>query len=371
MDGNMLAVAYSAYTLKATFHVATHDLSTTRTHFYPIPEGRVIPPIWTHGEFLRFATAKPESITVWQVEFTMTHPPEAVESFPAPDGIAITVKGGYPSLLFLPSPSRLEIALKDSHSVWDVRDSKLLLKTDFTSYSSSFSSDGRFFAYTSIYNEVYLWKESPAGYVLHQKFSTFRQQPKPRLSPNGEYILVSLRSKIHLRHTKYPILPDHPLQHVSSYGFDLVFSPDDLSATFASLWGKTVTVLDLRSGDPQLVIDTDMEVTSLGVTGSAIVVVGQDEVGSWSLTAGEAGVKFISDIVHKKTLDFSQSQSGHNSTLCSVSPDLSRIVISGFNDRFSSAGLDIYDTSTGSHHAGVEAGVLKISSLPMLSTLLI
>ena len=115
-----------------------------------------------------------------------------------------------------------------------------------------------------------------------------------------------------------------------------------------------------------------MEVRGLGVTGSAIVVVGKDEVGTWSLTAGEAGVKFISDTVQKKTLDFPQSQFVHRSTLRSVSPDLNRIIILGYTKRYlSTTGLDIYDASTGSYLAGVKSGVLKIPSLPMPFTLFI
>ena len=368
MDGKMLVVVYADYLSRATL-VATHEISTQRIHLFQVPEGLFLRPIWTHVEFLRFATAKRGSITIWQAEFTLTHPPEAVESFPAPDEIANANEDT--QFLFLPSHSRLAIPLVDTLSVWDARDSKLLLTTDGSASSCSFSSDGCFFAcaYGAI-GEVNLWKESPAGYVLHQSFAAADPFTQPCLSPNGESILISTDSKIHLRHTKYPIIPNCPSLEMDLTSFILGFSPDDLSAAFARLWGETVTVLDLQSGDPQLEIETDLGVRGLGVTGSAIVVVGQDEVGTWSLTAGEAGVKYISDIVQKKTLDFSQSRFVYNSTLCYVSSDLSRIALPGYNEFFSPAGLDIYNAFTGSYLTGVQSGVLKISSLPMLFRLL-
>ena len=369
-DGKMLAVAYSDIFDQVT--LATHELSTTRTHLYRVPEGLLLSPIWTHGEFLRFATMKPESITIWQVEFTMTHPPEAVESFPTPDEIADA--NTFTKLLFLPSPSRLAVILVFALSIWDVRYSKLLLDTNFDTHSWSFSSDGCFFACVpSRTREVHLWKESPTGYVLHQKIAVATFSAQTYLSPNGESILISDNPKIHLRHTKYPILPNRPLLNTDLASFTLVFSPDNLSAAFARFKGKTVTVLDLQSGDPQLEIDTDMEVRGLGVTGSAIVVVGEDNVGNWSLTAGEAGVKFISNIVQKKTLGFSQSRFEDEPIFSLVSPDLSRIIISGYTKGYLSTGLNIYDASTGSYLAGIisDTGVLKISSLPMLFMLLI
>ena len=71
--------------------------------------------------------------------------------------------------------------------------------------------------------------------------------------------------------------------------------------------GKTVSILDLQSGNPQLAIDTDMGVRGLGVTRSAVVVVGEGEIGTWSLTVGEVGVKLIGDVVQSKTLDFSST----------------------------------------------------------------
>ena len=359
MDGKMFAVAYYDGTL------ATHDLSTTDTwHLYQVPEGPIVLPIWTRGDFLRFGTVKAGSIIIWEVEFTLTHPPEAVESFPLP--VEIPNPDRHTKLLFLPSHSRLAVSLRTLY-VWDVRDFKVLLKTNFGASSSSFSSDGRFFACFSG-GDFYLWEESPAGYGLYQKFTIDTEMyTQVYLSPNAESIIVYTHSTIQLRHTEYSILPSHLTGEKESRKFILGFSPDYLLAAFSRLDGKKVTILDLQSGDPLLEIDTDMEVEALGVTGSAIVVVSWNTVGTWSLTPGEAGAKFISDIVQKTWLQLSSSPYD-GSTL--VSPDLSRIVTIRIGAGFSSKclELEICDASTGMCLTRVQSdiGALKIFSLMTL-----
>ena len=106
VDGKMLAGEYWVEGSMGTC-IATHDLSTTHTHVYRVSEGHVASPIWTQGEFLRFATVKSGYITIWQVDFTFTHPPELVEHLPAPDELI----GGeaIADYLFLPTVSGLPL----------------------------------------------------------------------------------------------------------------------------------------------------------------------------------------------------------------------------------------------------------------------
>ena len=370
IDGKMLAVVYSEGVSKATL-IATHDLSTSRTRLHRVPEDYILPQIWTHGEFLRFATVKAGSITIWEAEFTLTHPPEVVESFPAPGELASVVIPMW--VLFLPSVFRLAISDGATLSVWDVRDSKLLLKAG-GSPRLTFSSDGHLFASRSS-GEIHVWKESPAGYILHQKIACVVSPIRTRLSPNGESILVVPKSKIDLRHIKKdPILSSHQAQTIDPYDFLLAFSPDEPSVAFARKSAKMVTILDLQSGDPKLAIDTDKTVRGLGMTGSAIVAVTERDIRTWSLTAGDDGAKFTSDIILTATFDRSSPfHFRYDPMSWSVSPDLSRVVVSGYGTWGSSAGLEIYDTSTGKYLTGVKTstGVLKLLSLWMYSRLLI
>ena len=144
--------------------IATHDLSTTRTRLYHASEGYIIPPIWTHGESLRFAAVEEGHITIWEAAFTSIDTPEVVEAFPVPH----EVMDG--RLLFLPTRSRLAITSTYTVSIWDLKASRFLLNSEHFNSSSlmSFSLDGRFFACGPDTQGFYVWKESPTGYTLHR-----------------------------------------------------------------------------------------------------------------------------------------------------------------------------------------------------------
>ena len=270
-DGKMVAVAHSTRP-KEDASIDTYDfLSMTHKSSYRVQGARIITPIWTHRGFIRFCTVKPGSITIWEVALTLTPAPVEVESLPAPDGVA-----GGGGFLFLPTLSRLAFVLQGAILVWNAKTSRFLLGSQQDqapqvtetsdlprfSHESSFSSDGRFFACMTVDREVYVWKESPTGYLLHQAlaFSKALVRARPLLSPNGESIIASVRQSIHLWPTKDHIPLDPTIQ--SPYGgrfsFILEFSPNEMLAAFAQEEGWTVTILDLQSGDPRLVVDAGM-----------------------------------------------------------------------------------------------------------------
>ena len=318
MDGKMLAGLYRG----SDNCIITHDLSITHTYVYSVPEGHVISPIWTHGEFFQFVTMESEHITIWEADFTFTYPPKAVGSFPH---LTNFIDGVFQRLLFLPSLSRLAIILGDTVSVLDLPDSKFLLETRHARCPNmSFTSNGHFFACGGD-GQVCVFKESSAGYILHQKLAFVNNFPKPLLSPNGESIVLPLHSTINLWHTKDPI----PTPVISQFDLILQFSQNEASAAFACLWENTVTILGLQSGDPQLVIDTGVEVESLGVTESTVVVVGNKKIVVRNLDMGNARAS-IDDSLQITVLDLSPaSQFKITFEHISVSPDLSHITTWG------------------------------------------
>ena len=87
-DKKMLAVVFQDHQSK-TF-IATHNHSTRSTHYYCVPREHSVASIWTHNEFLQFATIELGHITIWKVQFTLAHPPEVVKILPAPDEILNT-----------------------------------------------------------------------------------------------------------------------------------------------------------------------------------------------------------------------------------------------------------------------------------------
>ena len=326
MDGRMLAfLSWDTDTPPKNRVIITHDLSASHTHRYRVSEGRIILPTWTHGEFLRFATAKAGCIIIWEVGFAFTRAPEMVESFPLPDEIARIE--AFESPLFLPTLYRLAVVLENTLFIWDARGSKLLLKLPprFL-YHFSFSPDGRFFACAGD-DVVGIWKGSPAGYILHQQLSTtasFGKFVNLVFSPNGEAILISVGSTIHLLHTGDPILSGGSTS--SPKDFILAFSTDETSVAFARYLENTITIIDLQSGGPQLTIDTGIQVRGLRVTGSTIAVVDLERIVSWNLGVGSGGAN-INDAVRDTSFNSSSpSREGKGRILdVSISPDLSHV----------------------------------------------
>ena len=357
-DGKMVAVALETHgryveCLFYTFHLP----SRTRLGPLRVPDGRFVFPIWTHDKYLRFALMHPGSITIWEVEFTLLRRPTKVESFPFPDEVI-----GGDEFLFLPDLYRLAFTLRDTIQVLDVKTSKLLLKSEQASGSYqrlSFSSDGRFFAFSVLGQKVRIWKESPAGYAPHQQLPfTLNYLAPPLLSPNGRSIIFPLGGTINLWHTDDQILspPSPPTEEHDSQGhFLLAFSPCEKSAGFAQLHRNVVTTLDLRSGDLRSTIDTGMRVECLGVDGDTVVVIDEGKIVTWNLPGGDRAFNAsISDSV--RTVMFGSSPPPscsivHHPTHVSLSPDLSRIAVRPSLGSEFDYPLEIYNATTGTRLA--------------------
>ena len=298
-DGKVVAVAYLApdpnYINYDTFDgydsfIGTYDLSGTEAGTHYAPKGRIIAPIWTHGKCVRFVTLNPGSVVVSEVEFTLKNPPVEVESLPIAD---VIVDGDY--FLFLPSLSRLAFIQYGIIQVWDAKAAELLLESKSLSFDThsielpicSFSSDGCFFAHMDRNGAARVWKESPAGYVLHQKlpFVTGSSLISPCLSPGGGSIIMSPDGRtFHLWHTRDQV---RSLPSVPENDFALAISPNERSAAFARKGGNMVTIFNPLTGDLQLAADTDMGIVCLGMTGSALIVVGEEMIVTWDLPGGD------------------------------------------------------------------------------------
>ena len=364
VDGKIVAFA-SAYrgweNYDAATSISTYNL-ISGTHIYshhPL-ERHVIAPIWTHGEFLRFATVEPGLITIWEVGFTSEHTLAEIESLPAP-GDAVPGDADPKDYLFLPTLSRLAFLLKEAILIWDARDSKFLL--NFVGGAQpkglSFSSNGRFFACGSkICQEVHLWKESPTGYVLHRKLvaGPVDHWITPFLSPDGESIITSKGDGIQLWRTTDSANPPSsvPPQPAKQTDFVLAFSPDKSFIATGRSGGKIATIADLKSGDPRLIVDTGMKIWGLGVTMDAVVVVGEGNIITWNLPVGDCFRDARANIHDSvRTILFNHPPPLHGRThYASISPDFNHLVIT----REESSGLEIYDVSTGKHLVGTAAG---------------
>ena len=355
-DGKAVAVAYKDLVNPTATTLSTYDLlSRTQMYSHHVSEGSIVAPIWTHGECLRFVTVNPGSITIWGVGFTSMDALAEVESLPAPDDISCSEES-----LFLPTLSRLAFTLRGEVVIWDAQDSKYLLNFTGGNQSTrmSFSPDGRFFACGTIGLGVHLWKESPTGYVLHQQVaSSIRGVIRPLLSPGGESVIVLSHKTIQLWRTAEPILeslPGAPTRSVDRTNFILGFSPDQTLAAVARLRENSVTLLDLKSGDSRLTVDTGMEILGLRVTESTVCVVGEGKVVTWDIPTEDRALGARANINDSaRTTMFNYSPHPHPPLVpyISISPDSNRIA-SVWDKTGGSESLNIYDVSTGKRLTG-------------------
>jgi len=346
-------------------------LSGTRICSRPVVKGPVTRQIWTHGECLRFATMTLGSTTTWEVGFATTHVPTEVGTLSIPDGC-------YNPDNFLAHPTLPRFALVHQGRVriWDTQDSKFLLDTvDVEPWGMTFSPDGRFFAFNGTVLEggdtgICLWMESHTGYVLHRKLTSNFGAGRPFISPSGGSVIAFGLFVIQLWQTMDSTTSvstvSVPTSQCEADGFVLGFSPDEALAAVVRKRDKTVTVVDLKSGTPRLTIDTGMEVYGLGVTGSSIVVVGDEKIVTWNLPAGDRIPNLrvnATDSVRTATFSHDYRDIDQLSPAISTSHDLHRIAVvemaSDYDDDDDDytpmSGLCLYDVPTGQHLGTVSA----------------
>ena len=317
--------------------------------------------IWRYDDRVRFATAMSGFVTVWEVGFSSELSPAEVESFPTSNDFHISSR-----ILFHPTPPRFAsiVALEKAVIVWDARYSKLLLNSVDVKMpeNMSFSTDGHFFACQSAGQRIYLWKESPTGYIPHRKLvldGTRMKEPTQFFSPNGQSIVTTGEQDLQLWRTTDSSSSTSSVLVGGFRGtgqtkpFVIGFSPDGLLAVTARLWDNTAIVLDLKSGATRLTVDTGMTIYAPGVAGNTLAVFGGGKVITWNLPTGVHALNPRAasiDNVRTTWLDRWELTPWKEFQSVSISPGLNYVAVSRL---FAGPGHvaihDICDASTGIH----------------------
>ena len=351
-DGKMIAVVFwewnepfpsvriYVYNILSQEHICSHRL-----------QGRVVS-IWTQGEYLQVATVKPGSVTVWEVGFSSDHIPAEIKSYTIPNKTESAGK-----ILFLPALTRLAFTLKKEVLIWDAQGSKILLNIVGKGVEIiSFSPDGHFFACVTSGLELCIWKDTPTGYALYQ--TVMWDTNTPYFSPDGESILIYNHERIQLLSTRDPnhFPSDIQTKSVDWTHFIMGFSPDQTLAAVAKRKNNTIIIYDLKSSNPQLIINAGTEVYGLRMTGDTIIIVGKGKVITWNLPVGDCVTTVYAntnDSVQTTMFDYSE----YYGTIL-ISPDLKHIAI------LSNFTLNIYNISTGEHLTSIQT---ELGSTPHFS----
>jgi len=356
--GTMLGVLYES---RGTTTIITYNiLSGTKLYSYTV-YNLSLHEVWTHGEHLQFATLDKGTITIWEAGFTSSYPAKVLESLPAPSNFDLSKE-----FLFLPTLSRLAFILGNTVLVWDAQHSKLLLddKDIKKPRGMTFSSDGHFFACASVGPEIYLWKDSPTGYHLHQKLISHAREHSapcnPCLSPDGKSLLASIGSILQLWHTADSNISPSVYKQ-NNEPFLLGFSPDESLAATAQLGDSMAMVLNLKSGVPRLIIDTGMKIYGLRPAGSSVVVVCDGKIITWNLPTQDSFPTTranINNSVQTIMFDNLLVPQLRLKPFASISPDFNYICIAGVAVE-PLIGLKIYDGSSGKCLASAGSPVIE------------
>ena len=244
----------------------------------------IIEPIWTLGEYLQLAAVKSGSITLCQVSFSLGHAPAQIGSLSTPYNFSSD------ELVLLPTLSRFAFILYGEVVVWDAQHHKFLLRSKDVKHPTnmSFSSNGDFFVCGTFNREFYIWRESPAGYLSHQKFVSSAILAIPLISPDEGSVISYGDQILQLWHTGNS--PTHPFsisKQTSQHNGDFLveFSPGESLVAITERLSSTATILDVKSGDPRFVIETGTNMCGLKMTEDKIVVVGDGKIVTWDLPA--------------------------------------------------------------------------------------
>jgi len=313
--GVVILEADTSYSCKVIFHgnqriialvlnkgyTHTHNvLGAAQLHLdiFPLVLGTKSVTHWTHEGSVWFAiylnTGMGHVITIKEFQPNATPPLCTLSSFSIPpyDG-----KFTFSSVSFHASfVSRLAGVI-----VLDVQDSKVLLQTQLgVGYSyigpGQFSPNGHLFACSTLEGKIYIWQNTPTGYIpwssLRPQLVVYRFLFSPTTTP----ILCRGAMGVQLVHPGLSqALGNHPsptsdtdvgylnphLRHLVAY------STDRMYIAMALQGSSIVTVLKGSSGNPQQLTNPDLETEDIKIIDNTLFVVGRhNKLVRWNLEAG-------------------------------------------------------------------------------------
>ena len=252
---------------------------------YDVVSGTVLPPIthwsqgtphlWPHNNSFRLMTTDQKggvhTVDIYEVDST----PIKIESFPIQLG-----GSDYRIKSFSPSSYRISVKIYGDDCqllILDIQNLGLLLTKGGDFSSHCFSPDGSLFA-ASHEDSVHIWKYDNDHYNPWREFtspdySNSESNFSFLFSPSSSSILGCFWNSLQLWRLNGPSIA--PTTHVEQLG---IFSYSGTHIITAHYRESVVTIANLLSHIPSQFIDTNIEISDLGLTGNVLLVVGSEKV---------------------------------------------------------------------------------------------
>ena len=243
---------------------------------------------WAHEGTLYFAvnleTDGKHMICIKELQATLTSPLHTLSSFPIPpqDG----------EFSFSPVSFHASFVTKNEVIVLDVQDSKPLLQAQVTQEDikpGQFSPNGCFFACGLSEDKICIWQNTPTAYL---PWRTLRPRlPFTELLFSPTAVSISCHGfrgiqLLQLGNHPGPLPPIEADPHCKYQKHLVAYSADWVHIAMARHGRNIVTVLNCCSGNPQQLIDPDMEVQDIRIVENTLFVVDRCKLVCWELEAG-------------------------------------------------------------------------------------
>ncbi|KAF9790682.1 hypothetical protein BJ322DRAFT_407044, partial [Thelephora terrestris] len=236
------------------------------------------PYVWACDKYFRITTtsvwdSRRCKVNIFEVGDMMAE----VESFTFPSGSIETF-----------SPTTYRMAIRNNwHTpelqILDIRNSEVLLQEKGFNKYTTFSLDGTLFA-AFAQDHLLIWKYSSNHYARWRKFQL--EQVPIQFSPTSRSIMSCFGSHFHVLHLdNFPAATKEPDNKLHGNQLD-AFLPDGTFIVTAYQGESTITITNLLSQNPSPLqfIDTELEVSSIVLTGQVLLVKGSDKIVAWLLT---------------------------------------------------------------------------------------
>ena len=274
--GTVLPQEWGTYTV----HIYNITSGTTHSPGTLRLEGK--PYIWAHNQSFQIVATRQAhkgwTIDVFDVGSTLTR----IESFP--------FQFDSPFEAFSPTTYRASVSTGGDHHydpellILDIQNSEVLLRKTGSYWHHSFSPDASFFA-ASTRDHLLIWRYTFGHY---SQWREFQQTPMQlQFSPTSSSILGYSGPLLHVLHLDYSpaALATGSVIAVHRQLKD-AFSPGGTFIATAYYGESTITITNLHSKDPfpSQFIDTDLEISTIVLTGNVLLAKSSDEIVAWLLT---------------------------------------------------------------------------------------